>query len=113
MNNKVFKNSLGTIGPQALRNNDTLVTTITRDGNHLTSANFGLLSEKTHHYLQAATSENTRKAYTLDIRHFTNWGGLLPATSEHIIHYLHDHAEKLNSRTLSGYQQQAGHFFSC
>lgn len=31
-------------------------------------------------YIQAATSDNTRKAYRQDIQHFIRWGGLLPAT---------------------------------
>lgn len=52
-------------------------------------------------YIQAATSENTRKAYQQDIRHFMRWGGLLPATPEMIIRYLQQHAAVLNPRTLS------------
>lgn len=52
-------------------------------------------------YLNAATSNNTRKAYQSDIRHFIAWGGLLPATSDIIINYLHAFAATLNSRTLS------------
>lgn len=52
-------------------------------------------------YLQAATSNNTRKAYQSDIRHFIAWGGLLPATSDVIIRYLHAFATELNPRTLS------------
>ncbi len=53
-----------------------------------------------HTYLQAATSQNTRRAYQTDIRHFIEWGGLLPATPEILLRYLHEHAEQLNSRTL-------------
>lgn len=52
-------------------------------------------------YLKAATSDNTRKAYRSDIKHYEKWGGLLPATPEKIIQYLQTFAEKLNSRTLS------------
>lgn len=52
-------------------------------------------------YVKAATSDNTRKAYRSDIRHFEAWGGRLPATPEMIIHYLGAHAEKLNARTLA------------
>src|SRR5580700_814413 len=52
-------------------------------------------------YIQAATSQNTRKAYRQDIQHFIAWGGLLPTTVSIIIRYLHDHADILNSRTLS------------
>ncbi len=51
-------------------------------------------------YLHAATSENTRKAYQQDIRHFMVWGGLLPTTPEIILQYLQHYAEKLNPQTL-------------
>jgi len=58
-------------------------------------------SENLQHYLEAATSQNTRKAYQADIRHFIAWGGLLPTTTDVIIRYLHHYAETLNPRTLS------------
>lgn len=51
-------------------------------------------------YIHAATSNNTRKAYQSDVRHFMNWGGLLPASPESIVNYLHHHASILNPRTL-------------
>lgn len=53
-----------------------------------------------HHYVQEATSENTRRAYQNDIRHFIYWGGTLPTTPETVMHYLHHYADQLNSRTL-------------
>lgn len=52
-------------------------------------------------YIKAATSSNTRRAYSSDIRHFKYAGGLLPATSEYIIAYLQKNAAILNPRTLS------------
>lgn len=52
-------------------------------------------------YQIAATSDNTRRAYQTDIRHFEVWGGQLPATTETILHYLHAFAQTLNPRTLS------------
>ena len=52
-------------------------------------------------YIYAATSNNTRKAYQSDIRHFINWGGLLPASPDAIVDYLHQHAAVLNPRTLN------------
>jgi len=52
-------------------------------------------------YIQAATSNNTRKAYRMDIQHFQRWGGMLPTSTEEVVRYLHAHAETLNSRTLS------------
>lgn len=51
-------------------------------------------------YIHAATSNNTRKAYQQDIRHFIAWGGLLPATPDIIVSYLVSYADKLNPRTL-------------
>lgn len=51
-------------------------------------------------YIIAATSDNTRRAYQSDIRHFIEWGGLLPTSAETIMHYLQQHAEQLNPRTL-------------
>ena len=51
-------------------------------------------------YLHAATSDNTRRAYRQDIRHFMRWGGLLPTTSDIIVRYLQEHAASLNPRTL-------------
>jgi integrase len=54
----------------------------------------------TKQYITAATSDNTRRAYQSDIRHFIKWGGLLPASAETIMHYLQQYAERLNPRTL-------------
>lgn len=51
-------------------------------------------------YLQAATSDNTRKTYRSAILHFERWGGFLPTDKETIIRYLLEHAEHLNPRTL-------------
>lgn len=55
----------------------------------------------TNPYLTAATSDNTRKAYRSDIKHYELAGGILPATPEHIINYLQHFATTLNARTLS------------
>lgn len=52
-------------------------------------------------YLAAATSDNTRKAYRHDIRHYENWGGKLPATPEAIVRYLEVFAPLKNPRTLA------------
>lgn len=51
-------------------------------------------------YIHAATSSNTRRAYQADIRHFIQWGGLLPASSDLVMKYLERHATVLNPRTL-------------
>jgi len=52
-------------------------------------------------YLQAATANNTRRAYQSDVRHFEQWGGALPATPDSIIAYLQQFAQQFNPRTLS------------
>jgi integrase len=51
-------------------------------------------------YLHAATSNNTRRAYQSDIRHFIQWGGVLPTTPDVVMKYLHHYAQQLNPRTL-------------
>jgi integrase len=53
-----------------------------------------------HAYIQAATSQNTRRAYQSDIRHFISWGGLLPTSTDVLLRYLQEHAASLNPRTL-------------
>jgi integrase len=60
-----------------------------------------LETKSSNHYIHHATSNNTRKAYQTDIRHFIAWGGLLPTTPDIVINYLENHAETLNSRTLT------------
>jgi len=57
-------------------------------------------SEALRHYLQAATSDNTRKAYRSAIRQFEKWGGRLPTDRDTVVRYLLARAESLNSRTL-------------
>nr|WP_236250647.1 tyrosine-type recombinase/integrase [Microbulbifer sp. ALW1] len=51
-------------------------------------------------YLNAATSESTRKAYRSAIRQFEKWGGRLPTDSETLTQYLLGRAQTLNPRTL-------------
>jgi len=60
-------------------------------------------SEALRHYLQAATSDNTRKAYRSAIRQFEKWGGRLPTDRDIIVRYLLAKAESLNPRTLDLY----------
>ncbi|MCD8525225.1 MAG: site-specific integrase [Gammaproteobacteria bacterium] len=53
-------------------------------------------------YIIAATSDNTRKAYQADIRHYEiTWGGSLPASTEDVLKYLHAFADILNPNTLA------------
>lgn len=51
-------------------------------------------------YANAATSDNTRKAYQKDIQHYINSGAVLPATVDAIMTYLQTYANSLNARTL-------------
>lgn len=51
-------------------------------------------------YLHAATSNNTRKAYQQDIRHFMEHGGLLPANTSSLLSYLQKFAPILKAQTL-------------
>ncbi|MCO1335064.1 tyrosine-type recombinase/integrase [Microbulbifer sp. OS29] len=51
-------------------------------------------------YLQAATSDSTRKAYKSAVRQFEKWGGRLPTDSHSLVSYLLSRAEHLNPRTL-------------
>lgn len=57
-------------------------------------------SEALETYLHAATSDNTRKAYRQDIRHFMANGGLLPANTSILLNYLHKHVGVLKPQTL-------------
>lgn len=57
-------------------------------------------AESLRHYLQAATSDNTRKAYRSAIRQFEKWGGRLPSDRDTVVRYLLARAESLNPRTL-------------
>ena len=68
--------------------------------NELIDADKKILDTLPTTYLQAATSQNTRKAYQQDIRHFIAWGGLLPTTTDVLMRYLHEQAPHLNPRTL-------------
>ena len=51
-------------------------------------------------YLRAAHSENTRRAYAADLKHFVRWGGKVPSTPQEIAQYLTAQADVLNTRTL-------------
>lgn len=60
----------------------------------------GQESESLRHYVQVATSDNTRKAYRSAIRQFEKWGGRLPTDRDTVLRYLLARAGSLNSRTL-------------
>lgn len=51
-------------------------------------------------YLQASTSDNTRKTYRSALRQFEKWGGRLPCQPDDLVRYLLARAETINPRTL-------------
>ena len=51
--------------------------------------------------LAAATSENTRRTYRSAVRHYLQWGGVLPADPTMVVRYLMAHLDQHNPRTLS------------
>ncbi|WP_434288839.1 site-specific integrase [Celeribacter sp. SCSIO 80788] len=53
------------------------------------------------HFIRESLSENTRKAYRSDLAHFTDWGGVLPATPDQVARYLADHADTLAPSSLA------------
>ncbi|MEA9443628.1 MULTISPECIES: tyrosine-type recombinase/integrase [Aeromonas] len=52
-------------------------------------------------FLAAATSDNTRQAYRSAVKHYLDWGGVLPANEPAVIRYLVRYADTLNPRTLA------------
>ena len=52
-------------------------------------------------YIDAAMSDNTRLGYQSDLKQFTAWGGVIPATAESVATYVAQNALRLSSATLS------------
>ncbi|MDY7548237.1 tyrosine-type recombinase/integrase [Glaciimonas sp. CA11.2] len=52
-------------------------------------------------FLAAATSDNTRRTYRSAIRHYLEWGGVLPADESMMLRYLLSYSQLLNPRTLA------------
>jgi integrase len=59
-----------------------------------------LLAQEESKYINAATSDNTRRAYQGDIEHFLKQGGVLPADADSVERYLKNCAPFYNPRTL-------------
>ncbi len=57
--------------------------------------------KKHQHYLHQATSDNTRRAYSVAIQQFEAFAGLLPADEATVAGYITEKASLLNPRTLS------------
>ena len=54
-------------------------------------------SEAVLEYVRDSISENTKRAYRSDLKHFLEWGGSIPATEVLLADYLAKHAEALAS----------------
>jgi integrase len=52
-------------------------------------------------YVRESLSENTQRAYRVDLDRFENWGGAIPASDRMIAAYLADHAETHSAATLT------------
>lgn len=72
--------------------------TLTSPGGALSPA---IIDARLRAFLAAATSDNTRRAYRSAIRHFLDWGGMLPADEASALRYLLAHAQAHNPRTLA------------
>lgn len=59
------------------------------------------MSSSADRYLKAARRESTQRRYQQALAHYeVEWGGLLPASSESVVSYLAQHAERLSTSTL-------------
>ena len=52
-------------------------------------------------YLQASLSDNSKRAYLNDVRHFLAWGGNIPSTPDQVAGYLVAQAETHSNATLT------------
>ena len=60
-----------------------------------------LLDPLVKNYVHAAVSDNTRRAYRSDLKHFLDWGGAIPASDGVLAEYLAQHAGSLSVATLA------------
>ena len=51
-------------------------------------------------YVRDAISDNTKRAYRSDLRHFMDWGGMIPSSDVMLADYLAHHAGVLSVATL-------------
>ncbi|MEZ5583321.1 MAG: integrase, partial [Candidatus Competibacteraceae bacterium] len=59
-------------------------------------------------YVQAATADNTRRAYQEDLQRFLAWGGFLPCEPEQLADYLAFHGETHAPATLARWAVSIG-----
>lgn len=60
-----------------------------------------MVNEVLARYLQADLATNTKLAYSNDVAHFKQWGGVIPATAEMVAMYLAAFAGVLAAATLT------------
>jgi len=65
------------------------------------TGSIGELSVRVSEYVRDSLSDNTRRAYLSDLRHFEAWGGAIPATDTALADYLAAHAGELSAATLA------------
>jgi site-specific recombinase XerD len=59
-----------------------------------------LVDDSVSLYVRQATSDNTRRNYQSDLKHYVEWGGGLPTAVSELENYLIHFAPLLNSRTI-------------
>jgi len=81
--------------------------TLTRDNIHLSqpkkdASDSGAVNctKITSDFVRASIADNTRRAYRSDLKHFLDWGGVIPATDVIVADYLAAHADTLAVATL-------------
>ena len=57
-------------------------------------------TEQTKSYVAASVSENTKKAFQIDLQRFLKWGGTIPCTEEMFTTYISEHAASHKFNTL-------------
>ncbi len=55
-------------------------------------------------YVRDSISENTKRAYRSDLRHFRDWGGTIPATDVILADYLSQHAGTLGEQVVNTFE---------
>jgi integrase len=68
---------------------------------HITDPKNQLLRERLQPYIDEATAPATRKAYRVDLRHFQEWGGRMPASPQMVADYLVSLAQTHKPATLN------------
>ncbi len=73
------------------------------DNPQLSTPNFrGLeVTKQVNHYVAAAISQNSRRAYQGDLADFLNWGGVVPCSPETLAAYIADRADTLSPHTIT------------